>query len=87
MSVKPLVLAWLLLVALTGIAGASAHLIGRSGLGHAPLLVLAAATLVKVRIILSRYLDLKPQPALLNGFGTAAAVIIVTVTASLLLAT
>lgn len=85
MCTKPLVLAWLLLVVLTAVAGTSADLIGRAGLGYAPLFVVAAVTLAKVRLILSRYLQLGSQPGLLAGFSMATAFIVVAVTVSLVL--
>lgn len=83
MRAKPLLLAWLVLVALTGVAGFSADLIGRNAFGALPVLAVSAVTLAKVRLILLRYLKLGAQPALLTGFIMAAAVIVAIVTAGL----
>lgn len=84
MRVRPVVSAWLVLILLTGVAGASADLIGHARLGVLPLLVVAAATLAKTRLILTRYLKLGALPGFLAGFTAAAAFIIAIVTAGLL---
>ncbi len=85
MHIRPLIAAWLALVALMAIAGLGADLIGHPRLGAAPLLAVAAASIAKARLILSRYLRLGALPGLLAGFTAASGAVIVAVAASLLL--
>lgn len=73
---------WLALMALTVLTGIAAGVSGPVPPGHPALLMLAAVTIAKARLILSRYLRLSDAPAYLRGFtaGVALTVLIVVIT-------
>ncbi len=77
MAVRPLLLAWLLLISLTGIVGALASVEGGKPSFLAFVLV-GVLTIAKVHIILSRYLRLGLEPGFLPAF-TAVAVAIMAI--------
>ena len=69
-------------MALTVLTGLAAGVSGPSRPGHPALLVLAAVTVAKARLILSRYLRLSEVPAFLKGFTASVAVTTVIVAIS-----
>lgn len=85
MRYGPLFGAWLALVGLTMACGAAADVAGRTHLNGLVLLLIAAATALKARLILRYYLRLDAIPGLLTGLAMSATAILSTVTASLLI--
>lgn len=74
MAVHPLFLAWLFLMALTGSVGALASLEGGKP-GFLAFVLVGALTIIKARVILSRYLRLGPGPGFLPAFTVVAVAI------------
>lgn len=78
MAVRPLLLAWLLLMALTAVAGFVANAGGHEAPGFLAMVALGVVVVAKSRTILVRYLRLDLKPAFLTAF-TAAVVVIVSI--------
>ncbi|MCC0029247.1 MAG: cytochrome C oxidase subunit IV family protein [Brucellaceae bacterium] len=59
---RRLIAVWLGLMALTALTGIAGRVTGQSGLNAVFLVLLALASMVKARLILSHYLDLRRAP-------------------------
>jgi len=85
MTARRLLVTWGLLMGLTGLAGFCAAVGGTSRPGAVWLFVLAVVTVVKARLILSRYLRLEAAPSYRAGFTAAVASVIAIVTLTFIL--
>lgn len=86
MQIRPLLLAWFALMALTAIAGFAADVGSHARLGALPVVVVAMVAVVKARLILARYLHLAAFPGFLTGF-TLAFLLVMVITTGTLVAT
>ncbi len=75
MTVRPLALTWLTLIALTALSGFAAQVTGEARLGTYGLVALSALVIAKARLILAYYLRLGAAPSFLAGFTVAIAAV------------
>jgi len=84
MTARSLVVTWIVLMALTALAGIAAQVTGEVRLGTLSLIALPAIVLAKARLVMSGYLRLGLAPDFLNGFTFAIAFVLAIVVATIL---
>ncbi|WP_298428941.1 hypothetical protein [Rhodoblastus sp.] len=82
---RPLLAAWVALMALSLVLAIAGDVIHPSRLGVAMMLAIVVAAVVKARLVLRFYLGLRAAPGALAGFTSAVALTLAVVVASFLI--